>query len=151
MTHPQIHILRGLPGSGKSTWVTNGVRSGELSGIAVVCSADDFRFDDEGRYVFNPKANAEVHARCFERFIDALRERRANHIVVDNTNVRRFEYANYVRVALLAGVPPANIHEISMHTDPRQLPVRTLMKWAERNVHNVPLDAIEQMAMRWEV
>lgn len=146
MTYPEIHILRGLPGSGKSTWVA-GL---PVEARVVVCSADDHRSIEDRVYEFKPEQSAEAHARCFGRFVDELTKQSADYLVVANTNVQQFEYLNYIRVAQLVGVPAERIYVQEMHINPRELPVGVLQDWAAQNRHRVPLQAIVQMAMRWE-
>ena len=60
-----LYIIRGLPGSGKSTL-------GE-SGIAVKSySADDWFTDKEGNYNFNPMELPQAHEDCQARVLGAM-------------------------------------------------------------------------------
>ena len=90
-----VVIMRGLPGSGKSTYIRKHFDR------ATVCSADSY-FLEEGEYVFDFSKIQQAHQACLERFILALEN---NHglVVLDNTNCARWEYANYITLARIFG------------------------------------------------
>jgi len=121
----QVVVLRGLPGSGKSTVAH------KLGGTVV--SADDLFETPEG-YRFDPARIGEAHNACFRTFIEALQ---AGHprVVVDNTNTMVAEIAPYMLAAGAYGYE-AKILEV-------QCSVEMAL---ERNVHEVPEPAIRAMA-----
>jgi predicted kinase len=84
----RITVLRGISGSGKSTWVKNNAPD------AHVVSADHF-FMIDGEYKFDPSKLQENHTKCFREFMDAILSSEA-HIVIDNTNIQAWEYSPYV-------------------------------------------------------
>lgn len=139
-----VHILRGLSGSGKSTWARH--LNAEVSPIAV-CSADHhFTSWETGCYNFNPKELRYAHQKCFDRFRYALRnDDLFRAVVVDNTNTQVWEFAQYVEWALDAGVPAKHIkiHEFNQH-------LLTDAELAERNIHAVPEQSIRAQRSRWE-
>ena len=130
--------MRGLPGSGKSTFVE------ETFPSATVCSADNFFLNDDGDYVFVPYKISEAHQDCWGHYIDAL-FRKEEQIVVDNTNMCSWEYANYVKLATKKGYTvriicmSAGLHD--------ETSVKTL---AERNSHGVDAETIARMKDRYE-
>lgn len=130
-----VYILRGLPGSGKSTVAK------ALGGL--VCSTDDFRYDEKGNYVFDPDKNEEHHRQNFERFKRGL-ELGVDRIVVDNTNTRRWEYEHYEAAAIEAG------YEVHILTVGNPKSAVEIAKSAARNVHRVPLETVKRMAVRFE-
>ena len=60
-----MFILRGLPGSGKST-VADALFD-KYQGNAVICSADYYRYNKQGEYVFSIESLQETHAKCQRR------------------------------------------------------------------------------------
>jgi predicted kinase len=130
-----VYIMRGIPGSGKST------KAREISqrhGGAPICSADDY-FMVGGEYRFDVKQLSNAHATCFDCFKSAL-DSGEPAVIVDNTHTRKWEYEKYVDAAREAGYR-VEIVEIP-HIDPELA--------AERNTHGVPQEAIERMLDRWE-
>jgi len=138
----RIVILRGLPGAGKTRYIDDLVEKGEQ---IVVCSADHFferRVGGRSEYLFDPKLLPEAHSVCFSAFLDALL---AGYplIVVDNTNIRRWEYTNYDRAARLAGYE-VEIVEVRVDT------FDDVRVCASRGTHGVPKDIIAKMAVDFE-
>lgn len=131
----KVIILRGLPGSGKSTWVKNHCPN------AYVCSADHY-FEKDGEYKFNPQSLGAAHGSCMRSFIDALVEQRPL-VVVDNTNVTLVEISPYFSVAQAFGYEV----EIVCVDALKKFSVKDL---SERNVHGVPHKSIVAMESRWE-
>ena len=129
----KVIIVRGLPGSGKSTWTQNNCPD------AYVCSADKF-FEREGEYKFNPSLLPHAHAACMGAFIEALREERPL-VVVDNTNVTKIEIAPYISVAQAFGYEVEIIYVQKKHS---------IQKLVERNIHKIPYRSVENMESRWE-
>jgi len=121
--------MRGLPGSGKSFWAW------QLFGKNGDFVSTDSYFTDPvtNEYRFDPTKLGEYHDRCFREFIELLRER-APLVVVDNTNLKVFEIAPYVRVAQVMGYGVEIIHVLA---DPQ--------KCIEMNTHGVPANTILQM------
>jgi tRNA uridine 5-carbamoylmethylation protein Kti12 len=55
-------ILRGLPGSGKTT-IANAILQ-KYENDAVVCSANHHHYNEKGDYVWNKDLLQETHSRC---------------------------------------------------------------------------------------
>lgn len=84
-----IKILRGLPGSGKSTWA-------EKQSGAIIVSTDRFMVDDSGNYEFKREKLPEVHLRCYRVLDIYLRIYTDKQLIlVDNTNLSIAEIAPY--------------------------------------------------------
>jgi predicted kinase len=139
----QVIIMRGASGSGKSTYVAKNFPS------AKVVSADKF-FEvttiwEYGRtsvdYRFDPTKLGEAHAWCLNQFIEAL-YRKEPLIVVDNSNIRIWEFANYVLLARKYG---AQVRVLTI--EPTQF---SALELVERNVHKVPIELISKMIATFE-
>ena len=125
---PTMIILRGCPGSGKSTWA-------ETMGGSVYST--DTYFTHNGEYKFDPEQIGAAHAWNQRRVAGAVFSGELI-IIIDNTNTQFWMMKWYVIIALKAGYRIV-FKEINTpwSKDPFQL--------AELNSHNVPLDKIVDM------
>ncbi len=129
-------ILRGLPGSGKSTIAKI------LASIAdvIVCSADNlFVNRATGVYQFDKTKLPQAHAECYKKFYGCILE--GYNVVIDNTNTSEWEYKKYKDFAEKMGY---QVHVINVQTN---LSDKEL---ADRNVHKVPLETITLMRERYD-
>lgn len=124
-----VIILRGIPGSGKST-VAN--LFGQMG--AVICSTDNYHMIN-GEYKFNPKKLGEYHNKNLNNFIEYI-QKETQMIIVDNTNIKRNHYLPYIEEA------KANGYEIYAITFVPQ----NIEECIKRNVHGAPEDVIRRMA-----
>lgn len=131
-------ILRGAPGSGKSTVVDALLSQGKY--FVEWCSADHHRMKD-GKYVFNPAENDNAHGGCMRDFVGGATvfNKEDSVLVVDNTNVMMMEAAPYFSVAKAFGWKPVLVTVLA---DPETA--------ASRNTHNVPSEKVRDMAKRIE-
>ena len=143
----KVVILRGLPGSGKSTYATK--RMEGQSGT--ICSADDHPglYNEAMEIDFTKLGDA--HDGCFDRFVKACRRAvlipvRGSLIIVDNTNTTLAEMAPYRMFARQQGIEVEFVTVDAdlgpLDADPEGLAART--------IHNVPTRSIEAMRDRWE-
>lgn len=139
----EVRIMRGLPGSGKSTRAkAHAAVTASTGHTWAIVSMDQYFTADDGSYEFKPNRLTEAHRDCYQRFIYWL-ELGTNVVIVDNTNVRYEEFELYVRVAKLAGysvvydqVKPKDAAEIEM--------------WHARCVHGIPLEKMRRRAAQWQ-
>lgn len=127
----KVTIMRGIPGSGKSTWAATNYPN------ATVVSADHY-FMVGGKYIYDQSKIDEAHAECMRKFIGYMLSR-TDHVVVDNTNTTHVAIAPYAAVAAAYG---ADVEVVTVLADVKLA--------AARNVHSVPLDAISRMAANIE-
>ena len=127
----EVVIMRGISGAGKSTY-TNMNFPG-----AVVCSADFF-FGRGDKYNFNPKLLGKAHDSCFNTFEAAMGSNKPV-IVIDNTNTTLREFKRYVESAQKRGYA---VKVVRLVVDPAIA--------AQRNVHGVPAEKVQQMQDRFQ-
>ena len=90
----KIYIVRGVPGSGKST-IANEMTTCGMADIHA--EADMFMLDDNGDCKFDPKNLSYAHGQCKNRIRDAMAA--GVNAVVSNTFVRHWEYQEYIKMA----------------------------------------------------
>lgn len=130
-----MFIMRGLPGSGKST----AARRLAADYDAIICSADDYFVNsDTGEYEFNGSLLRHAHQFCQKMAASALRQNRS--VVIDNTNIKRKDVEVYVELARRIGVQVSVVS-----TDERDVDV-----CFSRNTHGVPREVIQRMKDQYQ-
>ncbi|XP_032533287.1 NEDD4-binding protein 2-like 2 isoform X2 [Chiroxiphia lanceolata] len=131
-------ILRGLPGSGKST--LSRILLGQ-SCDGVVFSTDDY-FRQQDGYTYNAAQLGDAHEWNQKRAKQAMEQGRSP-VIIDNTNTQAWEMKPYVEVALEKGYR-VEFHEPDTwwKFDPEEL--------EKRNKHGVTREKIAQMLERYE-
>jgi predicted kinase len=122
-------LLRGLPGSGKST-------AAKLFNKAPHFEADDYFTDLYGRYSFDPSKIKDAHNWCRHSTMDAMKKGYPI-VVVSNTFTQEWEMEAYYLLAEELGYMV-----VSMIVENRH---------GGKNVHGVPEDKLEIMKNRFEV
>lgn len=121
-----LYIIRGLPGSGKTTYATElSVREG------IPFYEADQHFVVDGEYRFDRDELHIAHQNCFDRVSYALHE--GVDVIVSNTFTTLREMKNYIKLALELGV---KVHVIHTTGD-------------FGSVHGVPEHTIKAMKDRW--
>nr|XP_014434569.1 NEDD4-binding protein 2-like 2 isoform X4 [Pelodiscus sinensis] len=131
-------ILRGLPGSGKTT--LSRILLGQ-NHDGVVFSTDDY-FRQQDGYTYNVAQLGDAHDWNQKRAKQAMDQGRTP-VIIDNTNTQAWEMKPYVEMALGKGYR-VEFHEPDTwwKFDPAEL--------EKRNKHGVPREKIAQMLERYE-
>lgn len=125
-------VLRGLPGSGKSTFTS------QLGEDAIICSADHY-FERSGTYIFDPKMLFLAHKICRNKFEAAVRSG-APLVVVDNTNIKYKDWKDYMTYALEHG------YYVTV-AEAQERDIDVLMS---RGKHGVPRPTYERMLKEYK-
>ena len=116
----QLILVRGLPGSGKTTLAND---FGRLH-----FEADTYHVTNEGDYLFKQENIKAAHQWCQEQTLKSLQQ--GFRVVVSNTFVKKWEIQPYLDMGF-------NTHIIEA-------------TGKFNNIHNVPQDVLERMKEEWE-
>ena len=122
-------LIRGLPGSGKST-------AAKLFDKALHFEADMYFLDADGNYHFDASKIKNAHNWCRHSVMDAMKE---GHpiVVVSNTFTQEWEMEVYYLLAEELGYRVTSMIVENRHEG--------------KNIHGCPDDKIEQMKTRFEI
>ena len=147
----KLIIMRGCPGSGKSTIAKklyeNYAKEGYESCFWL--STDSFWMtdDDPPQYKFDVSKLSQAHTNTFAAFCvvagEAFGAKGPRLIVLDNTNTQWKEFSHYVAVAKKLKF---SVEQLMPDTE-WAFDAEELFK---RNLHSVPLDTIKAMIGRFE-
>ena len=132
----KLYIVRGLPGSGKSTFAESLVGSDFL-----VCEADKY-FIVDGEYKFDGTKIKQAHEWCKNRVKTYMKDSLVNdqfyrEIAVSNTFTQEWEMESYYKLAEQYGYMVFSIIVENRHGGVNQ--------------HGVPAEKLEQMKNRFEI
>lgn len=122
----ELIIVRGLPGSGKSTYAQKFVKLGYLH-----VEADQY-FMHGNEYHYDASKIKQAHDFCQERFSQFIMA--GENVIVSNTFTRFLEMAPYLAFAKQNGY---KIRIVSLQNN-------------FGSIHNVPKETIQKMKNRWE-
>ena len=120
-----LTLIRGLPGSGKSTYARQKVLGAEH------LEADMYFIDSEGNYRFDPQHLGAAHRWCY--YTTAAILTKGIDVVVSNTFTTMKEMEQYLDLSKRLGV---RLNIVEMRTQ-------------YGSIHGVPEATMEKMKQRW--
>jgi predicted kinase len=131
-----LFLVRGLPGSGKTSFATH------IWNEYAVCEADQYFYDKEGNYNFDPSKIKDAHAWCKNKVETMMGDHQLNEqyypeIAVSNTFTQEWEMEDYFKLAEKYGYKVVSLIVENRH--------------GGKNVHGVPEDKLEIMKNRFEI
>jgi len=130
---PTVYIMRGMPGSGKSSLAR------DLAGDVGHIHSTDELSQVNGKYVFQPSKLGELHKQNYDNFVVSL-ENQVEIVICDNTNMQIWEFKKYVDIA----------KQFNYRVVIVTMPFIDINLAVERNTHDVPEISIKKMVQIWE-
>lgn len=127
----KLYIIRGLPGSGKTTKAVEIHKKITEDGYECYHAEADLYFTSNNEYNFDAKELYNAHNWCRLNVRKAMRDKK--YVIVSNTFTRPWEYKDYIDLA----------EEFSYNFE------IITMTGTYKNIHNVPEEKILQMKERW--
>lgn len=132
-------IMRGLPGSGKSTKAKELLKT--LGEDAIICSADNYFINTKtGEYEWDASKLNLAHKHCYTTADQALKN--GVDVIIDNTNIRIRDVKRYISLA----------NEYSVMVDIEESGTywaKDIDECFNNGTHNVPKEVIEHMSIQF--
>lgn len=137
--NPILTLIRGLPGSGKTTFAKSMLDPAQTF-TAQICEADQFFYSEDGTYNFKRTLLHSAHTYCQLKTIRALEK--GIQAIVCNTFTERWEMEPYL---IMAEENNCRLNVVDLYD--AGLSDQEL---SQRNIHNVPVEAITRMRGRYQ-
>lgn len=125
----KLYIIRGIPGSGKSTIAKKLLEEGKVD---THWETDMFFTTKDGVYMFNRDQVSDAHRKCQEKVCQDLTS--GKNVAVSNTFVKNWEMMYYFDLAKALNAEVEVIRATGCYN----------------NVHGVPFEVVERMVQTWE-
>lgn len=129
--HSKAVIVRGISGSGKSTFSNAMAKWIQSQGYSSChFEADQFFYNEDGDYLFDPSLLQAAHEVCFKNFQESFND--GGHVViVSNTFTKFWEMDRYLK-----------------HADGEIIVFRMTNEF--ENIHNVPDEVLRNQKARFQ-
>ena len=129
-------LLRGLPGSGKSTFANF------IWNDYAICEADKFFYDKEGNYNFDATKLKQAHEWCRNAVETRMKDNQVNpqyypEIIVSNPSTTESELKPYLDLSAKYGYKVVSLIVENRH--------------GNKSVHDVPDETMEKMKNRFSI
>jgi|TARA_Y100000310_G_scaffold279629_1_gene298868 hypothetical protein len=137
VTFGTLFLIRGLPGAGKTEFVTDTTRTVDLETGHTQQIATDHYFYIDGVYEFDPAKLGENHQRCINQVKEWMEDNICYEVLVHNTFTQEREMEPYY---VLAEKYNWRVYSIIVEN-----------RHAGKSEHNVPDGTLNAMKERFEV
>lgn len=130
MSELTLTLIRGLPGSGKSTFARKLVESNK--NVISHLETDMFFFDEKGDYQFDVTLLSEAHRWCQMQCGSLLKKKQS--VIIANTFIKQWEITPYRQLA-------------------KKYDAKLVIKVCRGNyqsIHNIPESTIKKMQQQWQ-
>lgn len=126
----KLVIIRGIPGSGKSTHASGLIKAYQSEGRTTAhFEADMFFTHEDGSYHWNPKQIGFAHQWCQNKVREALQN--CDVVIVSNTSVKKKDVDIYVKIAEEAGAKYDIYRMFGQYPNVHAVPAETVQKMLE--------------------
>lgn len=148
----KLILVRGIPGAGKTTFAKFLASTIDVDADVAICAADDYFYDDNGKYHFDAGQLYNAHLSCQQdveiAMLDGSRKETAwlngvtnvepkSIVIVHNTSTAAKEVKTYTDLARKHGYEVTSLIVENRH--------------GNQSVHNVPEETLKRMKERFDV